>query len=144
MQITFKHDILDEIFTVTSVAPEQENPATVGLPSVYSAFGGRVVLANCSGAISLSVTDNFKSALFEVLTGDARQIVIGLESVTEVSRSALGALVDFASAVLGRGKRLYLLSPPEGLRRTLKELQLTMFFEILPDQDDLLCVLPDE
>lgn len=141
MQVTFKYDILDELFTVTGPDPAEENTS---LPSVYSAFGGRIVLANCSGSISLASIDDFKPALFEVLTGDAQQIVLGLENVTELSRSALGALVDFASAVLGRSKKLYLLSPPENLMQTLRELKLTMFFEVLRDQSDFMCILPDE
>lgn len=141
MELIFKHEVLGELFSVTRQAPEDNHAA---IPDVYSAFGGRVVFTNYHGSISLSGMDNFKPALFETLTGNSQQIIIGLEQVSDFSRSALGALVDFASAVLGRGKKLYLLSPPEGLMQSLKELQLTMFFEILQDQDDLLCILPDE
>lgn len=140
MQVTFKYDILNELFTLNGDIPDEGS----GLPSVYSAFEGRVVLANCSGHISLASIGRFKPTLFEALTGDAQQIIIGLENVPDISRSALGALVDFAAAVIGRGKKLYLLSPPEGLIQTLKDLQLTMFFKVLQNQGDFLCVLPDE
>ena len=141
MELIFKHAVLGELFSITRRAPAEDNTAT---PDVYSAFGGRVVFTNYFGNISLAGMDNFKPALFDTLTGDAQQIIIGLGQVSDFSRSALGALVDFASAVLGRGKKLYLLSPPEGLRQSLKELQLTMFFEVLQDEDDLLRILPDE
>lgn len=142
MQVTFKNDILNALFTATSTADDAS--AAKGMPDVYSAFGGRVMLLGYSGNISLFSMAMFKPSAFATLTGNSQQVVVCLENVSEFSRSALGALVDFAAAVLGRGKNLYLLAPPPGLVNTLKELQLTMFFDILEDQDELMCVLPDE
>lgn len=142
MQVTFKNSILNELFSLAN--PVGDALAVQGGPDVYTAFGGRTVLLGYSGNIGLSSMGAFKPTVFATLTGDSQQIILGLENVTQISRSALGALVDFAAAVLGRGKNLYLLAPPQSLIETLKELQLTFFFEVLKDQDALLCVLPDE
>lgn len=145
MQVTFKYDILGELFNLVARAPEPEAVnAQQGMPDVYNAFGGRVVLVNYSGNIGLAVLDKFHNSLFEALSGEMQKTVICLEHITNLSRSALGAMVDFASAVLGRGKKLYLLSPPQELLQVLHDLQLTMLFEILHDQSELLCIMPDE
>lgn len=138
----FTLDILNELFT--KVESDQENDSSDCLPDVYTAFGGHVILVRYSGAIGLSCLERFKPSLFATLTGDAQQIIVGLGLVSEISRSTLGALVDFASTVLGRGKKMYLLSPPENLIKTLKELQLTIFFEILHGEEDLISMLPDD
>lgn len=145
MPIQFKYKILDELFTMTARVPGLESTGQPQcLPDVYKAFGGKILLINYSGAIGLSCLEQFKPSLFVTLTGDAQKIIVALENTGEFSRSSLGALVDFASAVLGRGKRLYLLQPPATLGKNLKELQLTMFFRILHSQDDLISMLPDE
>lgn len=138
----FTLNILNELFI-------EVTPATGSTPAdcqtdVYKAFGGQVLIVRYSGAIGLSCMDTFKPSLFATLTGDAKQIVVGLGRVSEISRSTLGALIDFAATVLGRGKKMYLLSPPESLEKTLKELQLTIFFEILHGEEDLIRILPDD
>lgn len=145
MPIPFKYDILDELFTMTAQAPATNSVGQPQcLPDVYKAFGGRILLINYYGTIGLSCLEKFKPSLFATLTGDAQKIIVGLESVGEFSRSSLGALVDFASAVLGRGKRLYLLEPSAAIVQSLKELQLTMFFGILQDEEALIRMLPEE
>lgn len=146
MQITFKNDILNEIFSIKLPSADKIASSAVPetLPSVYTAFDGRVVLMKYSGSLSLANMGAFKTVLFDTLAGEVEQVIIGLENVPEISRSALGVLVDYAAAVLGRGKHLYLLSPPASLLETLDELQLNMFFEVLSTHNDMLCILPDE
>ena len=142
MRYSFTSKILTELFKpVTMETPEGsvEDP-----PLVESAFSGRVIAVHYSGLLSQARLNYFKPSLFGILTGNTQQIVIDLEEVHGVSQSTLGVLVDFAAAVLGRGKKMYLFSPPTDLLNILDNLQLGCFFEILPAEEDVINILPDE
>ncbi|MDL2285664.1 STAS domain-containing protein [Desulfovibrio sp. OttesenSCG-928-F07] len=144
MKKEFRLDILNEVFTRKEHPLENNESGQHCLPEVFTAFNGKVMVVSYSGQIGLSVIDDFKPSLFATLTGGAQQIIVDFEDVTDVSRSALGAIVDFASTVLGRGKKMYLLMPPQSLEKSLKELQLTSFFKVLHKEEGLVTILPDE
>jgi anti-anti-sigma regulatory factor len=141
MQHAFSSEILNHLFKQVELGlpPGDEDP-----PTARSAFGGRVIAVHYSGLLSQARLNNFKPMIFSILTGNAQQIVIVLKEVRGVSQSTLGVLVSFAAAVLGRGKKMYLLSPPADILKIVEDLHLGIFFEILHNEDDLIGILPDE
>ncbi len=145
MKKTFAINILNELFLQqTDVHTAECGSGRSCVPDVFSAFNGKVVLVSYCGALGLACLDEFKPSLFATLTGGAQQIIVNLEHTTQLSRSTLGALVDFASTVLGRGKDMYLFKPPASLEQSLVELQLTSFFKILRNEEALVNILPDD
>jgi anti-anti-sigma regulatory factor len=141
MKNAFSSAVLAGLFTPVKL----ETPGGLeDLPTVESAFGGRVISAHYSGLLSQARLDHFKPLLFGILTGNVQQIIIDLEETRGVSQSTLGVLVDFAAAVLGRGKKMYLFSPPADLSGILDGRGLGIFFEILHTEEDVINILPDE
>lgn len=142
MDTAFNSELLNCLFT-----QEKSAPATAGDDSphnFYSAFDGVVLLVRFSGVLSQAILQSFKPVLFASLTGNVEHIVMDMEKVTALSRSTLGVLVDFASSVLGRGKKMYLLAPAPFLLECLDALRLRGFFEILAEEEDLICILPED
>jgi anti-anti-sigma regulatory factor len=138
----FNSEILNDLFQ--QISPASAPPETERPPLVFSAFNGQVVLVQYSGILSLARLHSFKPMLFSTLTGGSRQIIVDLRQVTEVSRSTLGAMVDFAAAILGRNKKMHLFSPPAALLDDLTQLQLRSFFDILNTEEELIDILPND
>ena len=135
--------MLDELFTLRIPAPEagEDMPFGTCLPDLYSALGGRVIFAKYAGSIGLPCIQHFTPSLQDILTGDVEQIIISLEHVTKLSRTAVGVLVSFAAEVLGRGKELYLYKPAPVIENRLQTLNITGFFQFLKTDDDLISIL---
>ena len=140
MEFELPEITLEEIFTP---APRPEEAAP-GRPLIYETAGRKAVMGVFRGTISVANVDNFSPALQEMITGNVEQVILGLESVTKLSHTAVGILVDFAAGVLGRGKQLYLYRPPRHIEQRLEDLNVAGFFKILRSEDELVCVLPTE
>ena len=133
---------LSELFT-QHMTPAAENGAcSLAAPIVYSGFDGKVVMAIFRGAISLSTDTRFLQTLEKLLTGDVTQVILSMNNVTKLSRTAVGLLVDFAAGVLGRGKELYLYKPAPVIDQRLADMNVAIFFKILREEDELFDILP--
>lgn len=138
---------LDSIFTLIRTGPECVGPfAEFGscLPTVFSAFNGKVVFACYSQYIGLPCIDRFSHSLEKLLTKEVEIIILSLKDVKKLSRTAVGCLVDFAAGVLGRGKKLYLYKPSPVLEERFRALQLMTFFKTLHSDDAITDILPLE
>jgi len=145
MHTEISDSLLNELFVLEISAPEDDGTGQNScLANIYSAFGGKVVLAIFHGSIGLPCLERFDSSLRLTLTGNARQIVISLENVIKLSRSAIGELTNFAAEVLGRKKQLYLFKASNPLRQRITDLALTSFFQFLETDDELISILPTE
>ena len=145
MSTEISDSLLNELFILETPVPEKdESGQNSCLANIYSAFSGKVVLAIFYGSIGLPCLERFDSSLRLTLTGNSDQIVISLENVIKLSRSAVGELTSFAAEVLGRKKQLYLLKASTALRQRLTDLALTSFFQFLETDDELISILPTE
>ncbi|MCL1890044.1 MAG: STAS domain-containing protein [Desulfovibrionaceae bacterium] len=139
MKNAFKSEILAGLFkTVEAKTAHGHEPMTV-----QNAFRGKVVAVHYAGVLSQTAMSHFKPMLFEIVTGKAQQIIIDMEDVHGVSQSTLGVLVDFAAGVLGRGKKIYLYTPPADLLKIMDAMELREFFDILHTEEDIINILPE-
>lgn len=137
--------LLREVFSLVTKAPEEgEDQENSCMADIYSGFNGHIRLAVFKGSIGLPCIKRFSAALDDTLTGSVEQIVIDLSDVKKLSRTAVGELTNYAAAVLGRGKDLYLFKAPTAILQRLEELNLTEFFQRLTCDDDLINILPLE
>lgn len=135
---------LNELLTLKTPPTLTSDGSTYATPAVYTAFGGRVLVAFFRGTISVANADCFSPALKQMLTGEARQVVLSFKEVTKLSRTAVGLLVDFAAGVLGRGLDLYLYEPSPVIMQRLGKLNVDNFFLVLGSEDELFNILPIE
>lgn len=84
-----------------------------------------------------------KDTFQELLSADARGVVLNLSEATMVGSSAIGALVAFLREVENRGGNLALAAPSPMLLQVLDLLKLTDFFAIYPGEDDAVDALKD-
>lgn len=133
---------VDELLTLKTPPTLASDGSTYATPAVYTAFGGRVLMAFFRGTISVANADRFSPALKQMLTGEARQVVLSLKEVTKLSHTAVGLLVDFAAGVLGRGRELYLYEPSPVIMQRLSKLNVDSFFRVLGSEDELFNILP--
>jgi anti-anti-sigma regulatory factor len=130
----------EEFFTARATSGEQTLRSD--LPVIYEGFAQRVVIAKFCGTISVANADIFSPALQSALLSKAEQVVLSFKDVTKVSHTAVGILVSFAAAVIGRGKRLYLYQPALFIEQRLIELKVARFFRILHTDNELINILP--
>jgi anti-anti-sigma regulatory factor len=129
-----------ELFTMLSTPVEQHLHSSA--PIIYEGFAKKVIIAQFNGVISVAHADIFSPTLQNTLLSEAEHVILSLKDVTKTSHTAVGILVDFAAAVLGRGKALYLYQPSVVVEQRLVELNVARFFKILHTDDDLISILP--
>ena len=103
---------------------------------------GIVVLA-IGGDLTMDTYPMLKDTFQELLSADARGVVLNLSEATMVGSSAIGALVAFLREVENRGGNLALAAPSPMLLQVLDLLKLTDFFAIDPGEDDAVDALKD-
>lgn len=135
---------LDELLTLRTPPSFAGDGSAFATPAVYTAFGGRVLVAFFRGTVSVAAADRFSPALKQMLTGEARQVILSFKEVTKLSHTAVGLLVDFAAGVLGRGRELYLYEPSPVIMQRLAKLNVDGFFRVLHSEDELFNILPIE
>lgn len=140
------HDpLLKEIFTVIVEGSTSDcDGADSCRATIYAAYNSKIMLAKFCGSIGLPCIDRFTQSLEQTLTGNVESIIVDFEDVQKLSRSAIGELINFAAAVIGRGKNLYLYGASDTLRQRLMDLNITEFFIFLNDADKLVQILPIE
>ncbi len=102
---------------------------------------GHTMFGVFTGQIGLSGVPEFTAALRDLASSEHRSKIILDFSRLSLTRSATGALVDFAAAMHGRNKRLYLYKTSSQIRGVLKELKLSSFFSFLETEDDIIAAL---
>jgi anti-anti-sigma factor len=106
-------------------------------PVVAQTKENSTIVGRFSGDIGLPQLAEFKQAMHSLIVGGLEKIVVDFASVN-LTRTAVGALVNFAASVQGNNKKLYLYRPSRQVRDLLAELELTGFFAILENEDDIL------
>ena len=97
-------------------------------------------LGRFRGQIGLPNQSEFKDALNDLMSDHLSKVILDFASVT-LTKSAVGTLIDFAAAVHGHRKRLYLYRPSSQVRALLKELSLAPYFSYLETEDDIIATL---
>lgn len=92
------------------------------------------------GQIGLADVPEFEEALHDLATANPSKVILDLAEVS-LTKSAVGALLSFAAAMHGHNKRLYLYRPSEQIQAVLKELDLTPFFNVLREENDVIATL---
>jgi len=131
--------IIDELFT-----PQRRDPS-VPLPfpfrtHVAHSAERHTVFAAFSGGIGIVDAAAFKASLHDLVTAETAKVMLDFSAAT-LSRSTLGALIDFAAAMHGNNKRLYLYHPSTQVRHEMKKVGLSAFFSFLESEDDLIASL---
>lgn len=105
---------------------------------------GNILVAVLTGELTLVNATEVRAELERLFarTG-VSDVVLDLGGVTFLDSSGLGALVAASTSARSRGRRLLLYRPAPETVHTMEAAQLTGFFPILGDEDDLLALLPD-
>lgn len=105
---------------------------------------GEAVISAISGFFDIPQLPDLTASLDALLTARVKLIVLDLARVRFFSHNAAGVLVNFASSVEGRGKRLVLYRPSLTVQQTLGALALLHLFEIQQTEEELLLDLPEQ
>ncbi|MDL2316597.1 STAS domain-containing protein [Desulfovibrio sp. OttesenSCG-928-A18] len=97
-------------------------------------------LGRFRGQIGLARTEEFKSALDDLVMENSSKIILDFAELG-LTRSGVGVLVGFAASVQGRNKRLYIYRCSAQIREQLRELGLGGFFSFLESEDDVIATL---
>jgi anti-sigma B factor antagonist len=97
-----------------------------------------------SGEVTLESTAALKQEIEAALDeSGAENVVVDLAGVSFMDSSGIGFLVALNTRVKGRNRNMYLFRPSSQVAKTLELVQLSSFFRILDDQQDLLRILPE-
>ncbi len=100
---------------------------------------GSTLLVTFSGEITLEITTDLKVRIDEAIkSGEFGSLVVDLSEITFMDSSGIGFLVAMNTKVMGMGKKMFLLKPSAQVRKTLELVQLSNFFQILDNEDELL------
>lgn len=143
-KITSSHLLKDFISVVEGGIPPHGHEYVVS-PFACRPFKGTsaerdTVVSFFKGEIGIAELEEFKGALNELVTDRLHKLIIDLSHIS-LSRTALGALVNFAASIYGRNKKLYLYNPSPQLRTSLAELGLASLFNVLETEEDILIAL---
>lgn len=114
-----------------------ENTEFTCCPIVAQTKENSTIVGRFSGDVGLPQLAEFKQALHSLVKSNLEKIIADFERVN-LTRTAVGALVNFAASVHGNNKKLYLYRPSKQVRELFDELELTGFFAILENEDDIL------
>ena len=122
------------------MADLRETPHYACRPLAASTSGHATVIGRFSGDIGLPARQEFQDALDDLVKDNPLKLILDF-SEAQLTRSAVGILLDFAATALGRNKRMYLYRPSAQVRALLKELKLTEYFSYLETEDDVIASL---
>ena len=92
-----------------------------------------------NGEITLEITTDLKKDIdASLVEADYEALVADLARVTFMDSSGIGFLVALNTKIMGLGKKMYLLKPSSQVRKTFELVQLSNFFNILDNEDELL------
>ncbi len=104
---------------------------------------GKGFFLSLSGEITLEVTAELKNAIdAETEQVEFSVLVMDLSEVSFMDSSGIGFLVALTTRLKGQGRALYLYMPSTQVRKTLELVQLSNFFHIIADDDELIALLP--
>jgi len=99
---------------------------------------GEVLLITCPGEITFENTTELRAFVEGKLADKAyNALVMDLSGVPFIDSSGIGMLVALNSKVYSAGKKLYLLTPTEQVRKTLELVKLSSFFDFIVDPEEL-------
>ncbi len=119
---------------------EVENPKRPCRPVGLLLPEGSASLGRFHGSIGSAELEDFKGALAELNGENILKVFLDLADVS-LSRSAVGELTAFAADIHCGNRRLYLFRPTEKIRAVLDELNISRFFSLLEDEDDVIAGL---
>lgn len=100
-----------------------------------------LLLVSFSGEITLEVTNQLKSQMeVTIKQGDFDNLVVDLADISFMDSSGIGFLVAMNTKIMGLDKKMYLYRPSEQVRKTLALVQLSTFFKMIEDEDELLAL----
>jgi len=109
-------------------------------PLVARSAEKHTAFAIFSGQIGLSAVPEFTAAMHDLSAENLVEAVLDFSRLS-LTNSAVGALIEFAAAMHGRGRRLYLYQTSAQIRGALTTLQLTPYFRFLETEDDVIATL---
>jgi anti-anti-sigma regulatory factor len=98
------------------------------------------VLGRFKGQIGLLNQKTFEASLDDLVSENLSKIILDLAAVS-LTKSVAATLIDFAAAMQGSNRRLYLYRPSGQVRALLKELGITAFFSYLESEDDIIATV---
>ena len=102
------------------------------------------VLATLTGEITLDCVGPIKAEIDASLEKNAYEYtILDMSGVTFIDSSGIGFLVALNTRIKAAGKMMFLFKPSEHVLKTLTIVQLTHFFAIIDNEDDLTTLLPD-
>lgn len=98
-----------------------------------------ITLVHLQGDMCLADAVDLRHQLENVIkSASPKDIALGLCAVTKVDSSGLGALVGASATARGAGKRLMLYRPSLQVVKCLEDTDISGFFPLLEDEEDLL------
>lgn len=102
------------------------------------------VFAAFKGEITLEITSELKKELEAAISdGKFDNLIADLAEVNFMDSSGIGFLVALNTKIMGLGKKMYLYRPSAQVKKTFELVQLSSFFSILEQEEDLLAIMPD-
>lgn len=103
---------------------------------------GDAVFIQLLGEITLEITGELKVEIDHALrSSEYVAIVLDLSGITFMDSSGIGFLVALNTKTIGQGKKMHLFKPSAQVVKTLELVQLSNFFHILQDEDELETVI---
>ncbi len=105
---------------------------------------GPITVARFSGDMVLETAVQLRSQLEEALkTTKVKDVALDLAEVGKIDTTGLGALVGASTSGRAWGKRLMLYRPAQHVIDMLEYSEISGFFPLLDDEDELRARLPD-
>ncbi|MGJ3523475.1 STAS domain-containing protein [Nitratidesulfovibrio sp. D1] len=105
---------------------------------------GNILVAALTGELTLANATEVRNELERLFARKGvSDVVLDLGAVSFMDSSGLGTLVAASTKARSMGRRLLLYRPTPEAVHTMETAQLTGFFPILGDEEDLLALLPD-
>lgn len=95
------------------------------------------------GDLTMESSESMRDAIFKaLLDSDLPVCALDLGGVAFIDSTGLGLLVSMSTRLRGLGKRLCLVRPSAQVLKLLELVQLSTFFCIFDDEDDMQAGLP--
>lgn len=104
---------------------------------------GQITVAHFKGDMVLETAVQLRSRLEEALkTPKVKDVALDLTTVGNIDSTGLGALVGASTSARAMGKRLMLYRPAPNVLDMLERSEISGFFPLLDDEDELRARLP--
>ncbi len=96
------------------------------------------------GEITIEITAGLKKEIDKALQPSSfSSVVVNLSEVAFIDSSGIGFLVALNTRLISLSRKMFLFKPSAQVKKTLDLVQLSSFFTIAADEDELLALLPE-